>query len=158
MGWEALKETTKISISEVLETMFFLPLEASESEGGGDLSQIPKDQLTGASLDFSGPIAGKVVFLIPIKLARSLTSDFLGQENADVASDEMEGTIKEVVNMIMGKALSLIDEKAIFKLGIPEISDISEEMDRFFSKEDNAFTLLFNAIEHQLAFRVIIGS
>ncbi len=158
MDWEALKEATKISISEILETMFFLPLEASESKAGGDLSQMPKDQLMGASLDFTGPMAGKVVFLIPIKLARSLTSDFLGQENVDVDSDEMEGTIKEVVNMITGKTLSLIDEKGIFKLGIPEAADIEGQMDRFFSKEDNAFTLLFNAIEHHLAFRVIIRS
>jgi CheY-specific phosphatase CheX len=158
MGWEALKEATKISISEVLETMFFLPLEASESEGGEDLSQIPKDQLTGASLKFSGPITGKVVFLLPITLARSLTSDFLGEEDAEVGPDEMEGTIKEIVNMITGKALSLTDGKAVFKLGIPEGADITEDLNSFFSEDDNAFTLLFNAIEHQLALRICIES
>ncbi len=158
MGWEALKEATKTSISEVLETMFFLPLEVSESEGGGDLSEISKDQLMGAGLKFTGPMAGEVVFLIPIKLARSLTADFLGQENADVGTGDIEETVKELVNMITGKALSLFDDEAIFKLGIPEAAEPAEPMDSFFSEDDNAFTLLFNAIEHQLALRITIGS
>jgi len=158
MGWEALKEATKTSISDVLETMFFLPLELSESKGGGGLSQTPKDQLMGVGLKFSGPMSGEVVILLPIKLARSLTADFLGQENAGVGTSEMEGTVKELVNMITGKALSLFDEGAIFKLGIPEAAEPAAPIDGFFSEDDNAFTLLFNAIEHQLALRITIGS
>lgn len=158
MDLEALKEATKTSISEVLETMFFLPLEVSESEDGGDLAQLPKDQLTGACLKFDGPIAGEVTFLIPVNLARSLTADFLGQEEGEVGKDEMVGTVKEVVNMITGKALSLYDESAVFKLGIPFGEVSAESASGFFSKDDKAFTLLFNAIAHQLALRINIDS
>jgi CheY-specific phosphatase CheX len=156
MDWKVLKEATKASISEVLETMFFLPLEVSESERGRDLSQTPRDQLIGASLRFGGPIAGKVFFLIPIALARSLTADFLGQETADVGPDEMEGTVKEAVNMITGKTLSVFDEKSVFKLGIPDLMNPAELTNDFFSDNDDAFTLLFDAIEHQLALRIAI--
>ncbi|MBW2095886.1 MAG: chemotaxis protein CheX [Deltaproteobacteria bacterium] len=154
MDREALKEAMKTSISEVLETMFFLPLEVSETETDGPLFRIPPEKLTSARLQFQGRFQGEAMFLVPYTLATSLTADFMGQEPGKIGPDDVQGTLKELLNMICGKALSLFDPKESFNLGIPEMIDSGKALGGFCSKEENDITLVFNAIENQLAVRM----
>jgi hypothetical protein len=96
--------------------------------------------------------------LIPHSLAGSLTADFLGQELDEIGMAEVEETTKELLNMICGKALSLFDPKAVFKLGIPEMVHSGEISDTVFSGNGEDITLLYNASENQLAVKIVIHS
>jgi chemotaxis protein CheY-P-specific phosphatase CheC len=121
MEKQSLMASMKASISEVMETMFFLPL---EFEDGGDIKEIIRTAHGGTvacKLAFSGPFSGFSCFLIPVKVAQGLTASFLGEDTARVPEEQMAGTVKEILNMITGKAFSLYDNQAVFKLGFPEI-------------------------------------
>ncbi len=158
MDREALKEAMKASISEVLETMFFLPLEVSEAETESPLFQVSPEKLKCASLKFQGPYTGEAIFLIPKALAGSLTADFMGRESDQIDGEDIDGTIKELLNMICGKTLSLFEAKTTFKLGIPETVNPSEVLDSFFSHKERNIALLCDAIDDQLGVRIVLDS
>ena len=87
MDKKALIWAMKNSISEVLETMFFLPVDVSDT----DLTKIPchleNDQISVTKLNFSGPFSGSFVLFIPDEFAVSLTADFLGKDVENVKRD-----------------------------------------------------------------------
>jgi CheY-specific phosphatase CheX len=121
MEREVLKAAMKRSISEVLETMFFLPLEFPE---GQDMEMLGKEgtgKLLATKLNFHGPFSGSFFFFIPEELTLSLTASFLGEEEAKVTGSDVTGMVKEIVNMIAGNTFSILDDKAVFDLNIPEI-------------------------------------
>jgi CheY-specific phosphatase CheX len=158
MDREAMKEAMKTSISEVLETMFFLPLEVFEAEPDSPLFQMSPEKLKSVSLKFQGRFAGEAVFVIPTDLAGSLTADFMGQDPDQIEDEDVDGTIKELLNMICGKALSLFEAKTIFKLGIPEMMNSGEALEGFFSHTERNIALLCDAIADQLGVRIVVGS
>jgi chemotaxis protein CheY-P-specific phosphatase CheC len=158
MDREALKEAMKTSISEVLETMFFLPLEMAETRTEDPWSHIPREKLNYTRLKFQGPFSGEAFFLIPFSLGTSLTGDFLGQEANDIGTNEVEETTRELLNMICGKALSLLDPKAVFKLGIPETIRHEELINSIFSDNERDITLLCSTSHDQLAVKIAIHS
>ncbi len=122
MDRDLLMKTMKDSISEVLEKMFFLPLDVSDSVGWSDLWEDPAavDPIA-VKLAFSGPFSGHFMFLIPRGLGTGLTADFMGIEKNAVPPEHVEQTAKEILNMVAGTAFSDLDEQAVFQLGIPEI-------------------------------------
>lgn len=147
---------TKASISDVLETMFFLPIEFSEWGGLGKLEPPENDLFLGCRLSFTGPFSGFLLFLVPSKLARSLTASFLGEEEGEVGDAEVTGTVKEILNMVTGKSFSILDDAAVFELGLPEataswelaLSDSEECADRF--------TLLIHTVDATSVLRACI--
>ena len=158
MNRKAMKEAMKASISEVLETMFFLPLEFSETEADCALLQIAPVKLKCAGLRFQGPFGGEATFLIPNASARSLTADFMGRDLDEIGGEDVDATIKELLNMICGKALSLFEAKAVFKLGIPEMVNPGKVLDGFLSREERNIALLFDAMDDQLGVRIVMDS
>lgn len=123
MEKEALRAAIKRSISEVLETMFFLPLEFPEGQGKEMPGKEGNGNLLVTKLNFRGPFSGAFLFFIPEELTLSLTASFLGEEEAKVSRAHVTDMAKEIVNMIAGNTFSILDNKAIFDLGIPEILD-----------------------------------
>jgi CheY-specific phosphatase CheX len=121
MEKQSLVASMKTSISEVMETMFFLPLEFEDGKDINDIIHGADGGTLACKLAFSGPFSGLTCFLIPGKVAQRLTADFLGEETDRVTEEHMVGTVKEILNMITGKAFSLYDNQTVFKLGIPEI-------------------------------------
>lgn len=156
MDSRALKNAMKVSISEVLETMFFMPLEEAEIKMDSALLQTPLNKLACARLIFQGPFSGEVIFLLPHTLAYSLTADFMGQDPNETGPEDMEGTLKELLNMICGKMLSLYDSKAVFKLGIPEKINLAEPLHNFLNTENDAINLIFDTMEEQLALHLAL--
>ncbi len=121
MQRDLLMKTMKTSISEVLEKMFFLPLDFSDAEGSAELGKGPGDQdLIAVRLAYSGPFSGYFVLLIPRNLGRELTADFMGIDQKTVPPEHVDQTAKEILNMIAGTTFSSLDEEAVFQLGIPE--------------------------------------
>jgi hypothetical protein len=121
MEKQSLMASMKASISEVMETMFFLPLEFEEGRDINEIIRCAGGGTVACKLAFSGPFSGFSCFLIPVRVAQGLTANFLGEDTDRVTEGQVAGTVKEILNMITGKAFSLYDSRTVFKLGIPEI-------------------------------------
>jgi CheY-specific phosphatase CheX len=152
---EALITAMKNSISDVLETMFFLPLDFSDSLAMEELWDLGKDNILSAKLDFGGPFDGYCVLYIPEKLAESITADFMGKKEKSICEDQVVGTVKEITNMIVGNIFSFFDPQAVFNLEIPELVSFSEYPVNLFGSENEIF-LAIDTPENHLAFQMTI--
>ena len=74
---EALKQAMMDSISEVLEGMFYLPLDFRDDTDSEALWASEKDKILATRLEFNGPLAGRFIFTVPDQQALSITADFL---------------------------------------------------------------------------------
>ena len=116
---DVLTTAMTTSISEVLETMFFMPVDVVSVADVASAAD-PQTEAYEVRLDFSGPAAGVFRLHLPVELAREVASDFLGITPAAVTAEEMQETAKEMVNMLAGNTLSHYDSGAVFDLGVPE--------------------------------------
>ncbi len=138
---ESLKTAMTTSISEVLETMFFMTIETSAvSESAGMADCTTGENRFTSKIDFSGPLSGCFVLTVPKKILLGMTEMFMGMEAEEVMETHLSGTISEAINMIAGNTFSKLDDQAVFHLEIPELID----MDAFVkeaghSEKDNIF-------------------
>lgn len=152
---KVLKTAMKNSISDVLETMFFLPLDFSDSAAMEELWDLGKDNILSAKLNFGGPFDGYCVLYIPEKLAESITADFMGKKGKSISEDQVVGTVKEITNMIVGNTFSFFDPQAVFNLEIPELVSISEYPVNLSGSENEIF-MAIDTPENHLAFQMTI--
>lgn len=118
---ETMMTNLKQAISNVLETMFFLPVQVIEGQGLLK-TWFPEDAvLTRAAIRFAGPVCGSFFLLIPANMAREIAANFLGLGEEEVKKDQKEDTVREALNMISGYVLSQADKAEEYQLGIPEI-------------------------------------
>lgn len=111
----------KTSISEVMEIMFFMPVEFSENVTEKQIKEIKERQCKACCLDFSGDFSGSVYMLVPGQLLSEMTENFMG-ESRDFLNDEIiEGTLTETVNMVAGNALKKVKAEVSFELGLPKL-------------------------------------
>ncbi|MCK5541193.1 MAG: chemotaxis protein CheX [Desulfobacterales bacterium] len=115
----------KTSISEVLETMFYLPVEFREKLSPEKIGSIKKEIKIGCSLKVSGSFSAIFQLFIPDPLLLNMTQNFMGEDPENCTEEYLNGTLKESLNMIIGNALKNIDTKTPPDLDIPEIIDIS---------------------------------
>jgi CheY-specific phosphatase CheX len=120
MDKSVLTQAMKASISEVLEQMFFLPIDFIAPEKACADPESDETSII-AKLGFSGLPAGTFLLRIPLALAQSVSADFLGTEPKDLSDDQVTGTVLEMVNMLAGSTLSNYDHQALFDLQIPEL-------------------------------------
>ena len=128
-----LLEAMKISISEVLETMFFLPIDRTEIVEMDAFHSALSENLELVEVEFAGIFSGSVLLLIPDDLALFLTASFLGSIEEKVLPVHIDETKKEIVNMITGNTFSNFNDQVVFDLGIPEIvpaGDIENRIER----------------------------
>ena len=114
-------QAMKASISEVLEQMFFLPIDVVDDHNEGSTKIIDARPSFAASIGFDGPSSGVFVLHIPSALAASITADFLGAVADELSEEQITGTVKEMLNMLAGNSLSAYDAQASFNLKIPEL-------------------------------------
>ena len=156
MEKETLISAMKTSISEVLETMFFPPIDFLDTQDLDELWGSTKVELAVAKIEFNGPFSGHFIFIIPQELALSTTASFLGQDEEGVPQEHVHETVKEIANMVAGNTFSHYDEQAIFNLGIPEALRFNE-----LTKEDQnskeQILMGCNTLDSRLAFLVAIG-
>ncbi len=89
MDKTALTKAMKTSISEVLETMFFLPIEFQNPQESEAFLQNGDNLALAAKLDFEGPFKGQFILLTPPKLGRSLAASFVGKEENETSEEEV---------------------------------------------------------------------
>jgi chemotaxis protein CheY-P-specific phosphatase CheC len=111
----------KQAISNVLETMFFLPVQIIDDGSILDNWSQQNTKFWHVTVQFSGPIQGTFFLLAPVQLAREITANFLGLSGSEVESVQEADTVKEALNMIGGYVLSQIEKADAYQLGIPEI-------------------------------------
>lgn len=116
----------KRSISEVLQKMFFLPVDFPDTSrhAWAGVSRHRRYMMT--KLEFKGPFSGHFIFFIPEEITSSLAAGFLGQDEDRVTMEHRADTVKEIINMIAGNAFSILDDQATFNLDIPELIDGSD--------------------------------
>jgi CheY-specific phosphatase CheX len=154
MEKEALITAMKGSISDVLEKMFFLPLDFSDASSPDELWNSEKGEIIVSRLDFKGPVSGYFAFSIPKDLALSLTGDLLGCDDEEMSKNNLKETVNEITNMIAGNTFSNYDDQAIFDLGIPESISFSEsEKDQPASRED--IFIAVNTLDNWLSLRMV---
>jgi CheY-specific phosphatase CheX len=128
-----LLEAMKISISEVLETMFFLPIDRTEIVEIDTFHSALNENLELVEVEFAGIFSGSILLLIPDDLALFLTASFLGSIEEKVLPTHIDETKKEIVNMIAGNTLANFNDQVVFDLGIPDIvhaRDIENRIER----------------------------
>ena len=149
MERKALIRAMKNSISEVLETMFFLPVDFSDTVNAEEI------QMSVTKLDFSGPFSGSFVLFIPEEFAVSLTANFLGKDKEKVSEDNVIETSKEVINMIAGSTFANLDDQAVFDLNIPE-NILFDQAVHFPGTEDDIFVQIIT-LENYFVLKMVIG-
>lgn len=117
MDKKALISAIKVSISDVLSTMFFMPVDVVSAASSDN--RVDESEIVSVSLDFTGPAKGVFWLELPMALARDVTSDFLGMDSGRLSAEDVTGTIKEMINMLVGNALSVYAPEETFTLGIP---------------------------------------
>ncbi|MCG8550675.1 MAG: chemotaxis protein CheX [Desulfobacterales bacterium] len=107
------------SISEVMETMFFMPVEIGPETTLSD-SGIDLKTALACRLKFTGDICGNIDVISPPPLVAELASNFLGENQSDLTWEQQFGTFSEMLNMVCGNALKKVKCREPYKLGIPE--------------------------------------
>lgn len=121
MEKEVLIKAMKISISKVLEGMFFLPLDFYDASDPEEIISSDWETIICSRLGFSGLFSGNFLFFAPEGLARTMTANFMGTDKSKISQDTITETVKEIINMIAGNTFSIYDDQAVFDLGIPEM-------------------------------------
>lgn len=155
METEKLESATKRSISEVLEKMFFIPVDFPEKSGdtGLNLSGSGKYMIT--RLRFKGPFAGYFLFVIPEELTPSLAAGFLGEEERQITGEQRADTIKEILNMIAGNMFSILDDQATFNLDIPEMIEGADAAKLISGGKEGVY-IPVQTIDSSLAIQVVV--
>jgi CheY-specific phosphatase CheX len=156
MNITAMKLAMKDSISDVLEQMFFLPIDILEDDTGADANIEPQNNsLITAAVGFEGTSNGLFVLTIPSNLAGSMAIDFLGTSPEMLSSDQITETVKEMINMLAGSTLSAYEPESAFNLQIPVIIAPSQPIPSS-AKLDASIELLIETLESRMRFRLNI--
>lgn len=112
-----LLNAMKISISEIFETMFYMPVEFDNKPEMEAV--INASSVMAASISFSGVRSGHFKGIFPVSVLKSIASAFMGVDESKITPNDMTGTIGEIVNMIAGNTLTVVGGD--FHLELPEI-------------------------------------
>jgi CheY-specific phosphatase CheX len=158
MNKEALMKAVKASISEVLEKMFFLPLEFAEEKSPAELWPSGSDEgMIAVNLVFQGPFSGRYCFIIPKPSALALTASFLGEDRKQITPEQVAETVKEIINMIAGNTFGIFDEKAVFNLGIPQFVDFKKIKNQN-PGADKQILVVVDTLDQTMAFQLILNA
>lgn len=111
------------SISEVMETMFYIPVEPREIESIETSGFLDVQEIQACRITFSGPFSGKIYLLLPQSLLTVITENFMGESQEHLTAEHLTGTLMEILNMMAGNTFSKIDQSSSFGLGVPETGE-----------------------------------
>jgi hypothetical protein len=155
MRGEPLMKAMKVAISDVLETMFFLPVQFAE--GKYSLKEWFPDiqSVFGATLRFNGPLSGALWLVAPVSVVNEITAGFLGLRKHEINDDQRRDTIKEALNMIGGHGFSLFNSKGAFNLSIPRSIEGAVLLENTY-ETSSEHSILIETEHNRLAAGVVI--
>ncbi len=122
MRAKTLMTQMKASISEVMETMFYYPVELKEELGLEESGFFQaENKVIIAAIDFSGPLNGRLFLMIPEDVLGLMAENLMGLETEKISTAHVTGTAQEALNMIAGNAFSKTPFDVPVDLGVPEI-------------------------------------
>lgn len=145
------------SISEVLETMFYMALEFEEHENLNSCGILEAQNIRICKLEFKGNFSGHFIIFIPESILITMAEDFMGEDRENINREHSDGIIKEVINMVGGSLFACIDNKSEFKLSIPEIIEDTGILSEI-GKNPPEGLILAESIEGYLGFIIYINS
>ena len=116
----------KTSISEVMETMFYLPVEFGNQSPFSETGVNEADRFSACRLKFSGDFSGQFILAMPKDLMAVMAENFMGESIDDLTEEHLVGTLTETLNMVSGNTLSKLDSENPFELDTPQSVDISK--------------------------------
>lgn len=112
-----------VSISEVMETMFYIPVEPRDGYTTAGISDLAKSgRVESATITFHGLFSGTIDLIVPESLLIIMAENFMGESRQNLTEEHLKGTLQEALNMVAGNTFSKIDSKSSFCLGVPEIN------------------------------------
>ena len=150
-----LKTSMKASISEILEKMFYISYQFDDTldlETSGIMSS---DKTLSCRLNFKGPFSGHFILLVPQKLLFNLTERFMGLGPDEINEHHLDGTIKELINMMAGSTFANYDEEAEFHLAIPEFIEPNKIPESGKNPDKKEYFVLTETIQGYLALKLI---
>ncbi len=129
---------------QVFETMFFTPV-AVQQEGGEDLYSPIKSFSTflRGEIGFEGKHSGTLILSVPVELAKTMTSNFMGLEEESASDSQAMDMVSELCNMICGNLFSQLDKKTVWNLTLPQTREVSgQAMDA--GNGDQTMAIRFN--------------
>ncbi len=148
-----LKKMMTTSISEVLETMFYMALEFEDYESLDSCGILHEENVRVCRLVFSGTFSGHFSIFIPEKVLITMAVDFMGEDKENITREHSDGIIKEVINMVAGNMFAAYDNQVEFQLGIPEIIDTETFLAKI-TKAPPKNLILAESIEGYLGFTI----
>jgi CheY-specific phosphatase CheX len=102
--------------ADVLETMYFTSVLDS-----GPVAETPAATPDSHcfSLEFVGEVRGRFGLALTDETARSLTANFLGEDDSELAASEVGETVGELANMLCGSVMSRVRTSEKFVLSHP---------------------------------------
>jgi CheY-specific phosphatase CheX len=131
--FEEIRQSAVGAVTKVFEEMFFIfPEELGEScdarggeaQGGGQ--ENPLGGSIRAEIEFDGVPSGKIVLILPDGLARKMTGNLMGTDEAEVGEPEILDMVGEVNNMISGNLFFLLKRKGEYRLTKTKAERVSE--------------------------------
>lgn len=154
MDHSAMTTAMKAAISDVLEQMFFLPVDFADTDGQGEISSKNPERVA-VRIDFDGPFSGRFTIRLQRSLAESITADFLGVSSEALSGKNVTDTVKEMINMLSGSTLGHYDHASVFDLGIPEqITSIGAPSET--AGRASTITLVVNTYESRIRYELSI--
>ena len=147
---KAILTAMKTSISEVMETMFFLPVEFVDEPATKQIKALKGRQGKTCRLDFSGDCSGSVFLLVPRQLLMEMAENFMGESGESIGEMLLDGTLAEAVNMMAGNALRKVKSAVPFELSIPKLVPGTE-----FPETDG--TLIIKTTGPEMAVHITLG-
>ncbi len=154
MDKPAMTEAMRASISEVLEQMFFMPVDFIAPDAARQDPE-PGDGSIIAKLGFSGSLAGDFMLQVPTSLAQSVSADFLGTAPSNLSDSDVAGTVLEMANMLVGGALSIYDSQELFDLQIPQLIS-SQEMGDLAEQGFDGIMIRIQTLDNRMTFQLIL--
>jgi hypothetical protein len=120
------KTALRESISEVFSTMFFLVPE-EDAELAGSLAGNPSAAWLEGWLEVTkGEEKVKVWIWSPPELVKELAANILSLEPENTTPDDMLDAYKEMLNMVVGRLLTVVDTESEWRMGLPQARHLAE--------------------------------
>ncbi len=154
----AMKTAMMTSISEVLETMFFLSLEMNDQITLESSGLLDAGKNSACRIEFKGSFSGSFFLLVPEKLLLNMAVSFMGLTEDEITDEHTFGTIKEAINMLAGSTFTSYDDAIEFQLTIPEIIDNSKVISSGKGDGEEEVVVIAETTEGYLIFKAVIES
>jgi CheY-specific phosphatase CheX len=155
---QALTTAMMTSISEVLETMFFMSLECTVDQTRDSFLSAAPSELSCCRIQYDGKVSGHFEFFMPESILAEMTSGFMGLEEDQINAQQLEGTLQEALNMIAGSTFTNFDNQAVFQLGIPETADLDTIHQSGMSSDQENIFILVNTMDGDIGLNLVYQS